>query len=40
MKEGDLLVVRLLPEGQPVPLGTREAYLVMADDAAGREATA
>jgi hypothetical protein len=31
LSDGDLLVVRMLPEGQPVPPGTREAHLVMVE---------
>lgn len=32
LRDGDLLVVRLLPEGQPVPPGTREAFLVIPEE--------
>jgi hypothetical protein len=31
VRDTTLLVVRLLPEGQPLPEGAREAFLVMAD---------
>jgi hypothetical protein len=33
-RDPDLLVVRVLPEGRPVPPGTREASLILAADEA------
>jgi hypothetical protein len=34
VRDASLLVVRVLPQGQPLPPGTREAFLVMTEDVA------